>query len=73
MDQKEPYDPIIMSLLRLPESVVATDPATDDVSGVPWRVCSCCEFDALHLRRQQSAKTNNTITTRTAKRVSIKM
>ena len=59
MDQKEPYHPIIMSLLRLPESVVATDPASDDV----------CEFDALHLRRQQSAKTNNTITTtRTAKR-----
>ena len=35
MDQKEPYHPIIMSLLRLPESFVATDPATDDVSGVP--------------------------------------
>ena len=63
MDQKEPYHPIIMSLLRLPESVVATDPASDDV----------CEFDALHLRRQQSAKTNNTITTRTAKRVTITM
>ena len=47
MDQKEPYHPIIMSLLRLPESVVATDPATDDVSGVPWS-----NFDVLHLRRQ---------------------
>ena len=35
MDQREPYHPIIMSLPRLPESVVASDPANDDVSGVP--------------------------------------